>query len=231
MPTISCIICAYNEEKTIEEILSVLLEYSSVEEVIVVNDGSTDNTDDIVRGFERVQLISHPKNLGKSAALASGIAAARCDFIMLLDADLIGLTQENIVQLTIPVLLGQADVTVSLRKNSLLVYRLIGLDFISGERVFARALLRGKIAEIARLPRFGFEAYFNRLLIEQKLRVSIVQWPNVMNNRKTKKMGFWRGTWAEFRMLADLFRFASPWEIVAQNYHMLSLASLRGKRT
>ena len=199
-------------------------------EVIVVNDGSTDHTAQIVQSFDGIHLIAHTKNRGKSAAVASGIAAARHDLVMLLDADLLGLSHGNIEQLALPVLQGAADVTVSLRGNSLYVYRLMGLDFVSGERVFPRAVLADKLNEIERLPHFGFEAYFNCLLVERQLRIQIVRWENVLNSRKATKIGLWKGTRAEIGMVADICHVIPPWEIIAQNYRLLSLTRAERKR-
>jgi glycosyltransferase involved in cell wall biosynthesis len=229
-PNISCIICAFNEEKLIGALLSMLSTHPIVGEIIVVDDGSTDGTAQIARRYGAVRLIVHATNRGKSAAVASGMEAAGYDFVMLLDADLSGLSQQNVEQLALPVLLGTADVTVSLRRNSLYFYRLIGLDFVSGERVFPRAVVAGKVDEIAHLPAFGFEAYFNRLIGERQLRIQIVRWENVLNSRKAAKIGLWMGTKAEFGMVADICWVTPPWEIVAQNYQLLSLTKAGKKR-
>ena len=230
LPKVSCIICAFNEQQMIGGLLSVLSTHPLLGEVIVVNDGSTDRTAQIVQSYDSIRLISHQTNCGKSAAVASGITAARHDFVMLLDADLHGLSQRSVEQLALPVVLGTADVTVSLRRNSLYLYRFIGLDFVSGERVFPRAMLADKLDEIARLPHFGFEAYFNRLIVERQLRMKVVRWESVLNSRKTTKTGLWKGTRAEFGMVADICSVVPPWEIVMQNYRLLSLAKAERKR-
>ncbi len=230
LPGISCIICAFNEERTIGGLLSALTALPILKEIIVVDDGSTDRTAQIVRNHDRVVLVRHRPNRGKSAAVATGIAAAHHDLVMLLDADLVGVSARDIERLAMPVLSGAADVTLSLRGNSLSVYRLMGLDFVSGERVFPRAMLADRLDEIAGLPSFGFEAYFNRLLLERHLRIQVVYWKTVFNSRKAEKIGLWKGTVADIEMVADICRFIPPWEIVAQNYKLLSLTRPGRKR-
>jgi glycosyltransferase involved in cell wall biosynthesis len=107
---ISCIVCAFNEAPRIAGVLDVISNHPLLEEVIVVDDGSTDNTGEIVRRFPAVKLISSPVNRGKSFAMATGVARAQHDLLMLLDADLIGLAAEHITALAAPVLSGLADV-------------------------------------------------------------------------------------------------------------------------
>lgn len=81
---ISVIIPAYNEEKFIGSVLgSVPREY----ETIVVNDGSTDKTKQIVERFTNVKVISHPKKLGKGAALKTGIKNSTGDVLVFMDGD------------------------------------------------------------------------------------------------------------------------------------------------
>ena len=220
---ISCIICAFNEAPRIAAVLAVTCQHPLLQEVIVVDDGSTDDTAAVVRRFPTVKLISCPVNRGKSFAVATGVTAAHCDLLMLLDADLGGLAVDNITALVGPVLSGEADVSVSLRKNSLLIYRAIGLDFVSGERVFSKELLSEALADIHRLPRFGIEIFMNRQIIARRLSIAVAHWPHVRQARKTEKLGYWKGIRAEWRMITDLLQVAYPLALISQIYHLLSL--------
>ncbi len=69
---ISCIICAFNEAPRIAGVLAVASAHPLLHEVIVVDDGSTDNTAEIVKRFPLVRLISSQVNRGKSIAMATG---------------------------------------------------------------------------------------------------------------------------------------------------------------
>jgi len=89
---LSIIIPVYNEEKTIRKVLNKVLEQTFVQDVIVVDDGSKDKTADVLRKIEyqnsKVKIIIHPKNLGKGAAVRSGISKVTGDYVLIQDADL-----------------------------------------------------------------------------------------------------------------------------------------------
>lgn len=220
----SCIICAYNEGERIRSILDAAYGHPLLSEVIVVNDGSTDETAQVLAAYPNIRVISYPENRGKTYALGQGMAAARCDYLMLLDADLGGVGPRHIDALAEPVRLGRAQVSISLRSNSLGIYRALGLDFVSGERVISRSLFDDPAGEMARLPRWGAEAYMNSRIIEADLRVAVVDWPEVTNIRKHVKLGRIGGVLAELKMISDALSVLSPIGVVAQHYGLLRLA-------
>src|SRR5476651_1125207 len=106
-PSISCVVCAYNEAGKISHILNAIHAHPALSEIIVVDDGSTDETASLVQAFPGVKLISYRPNQGKTHALTQGIAAASGDYLMLLDADLHGITAADIQALADPVLDGR----------------------------------------------------------------------------------------------------------------------------
>lgn len=84
----SIIIPAYNEEGCIEKVIVDVKKYLNQEcEIIVVNDGSTDRTKEILEQIPNVKVINHPENRGYGAALKSGIQEAQGVYVLIIDAD------------------------------------------------------------------------------------------------------------------------------------------------
>ncbi len=90
--TVSVIIPCYNEVATVKDVLDRVLSVGVVDEVIIVDDGSTDGTRDVLKEIEaenrpNVRVIYHPHNQGKGAAVITGFRAAQSDILMIQDAD------------------------------------------------------------------------------------------------------------------------------------------------
>lgn len=218
--TISAIVPAYNEAARIEAVLEAVIGHPLIAEVIVVDDGSSDQTSAVVARLEGVRLITLPENRGKTWAVTVGIEAAKGSHLLLVDADLLGLSEQDLTALILPVTQGKADLSISLRQNAPRLWHWIGIDYISGERVMPRELLLGRIAEMRRLPRFGLEVYMNSLLIADRARVAVVGWPGVQSPFKNAKFGLWAGIWADVKMLRDMMRAVPVWGLAAQIIRM-----------
>ena len=88
---ISIIVPVYNERKTIKQVIDRLLNLKFNKEIIVVDDGSTDNTADILRKYranKEMEVICHKYNQGKGRAIITGLTRADSDYIIIQDADL-----------------------------------------------------------------------------------------------------------------------------------------------
>ena len=115
---LSIIMPVFNEISTIKEILSLVLATGHVEEIIIIDDGSTDGTrsflTDYVTDHPQIKLIFHETNLGKGAAVRNGIKAANADLVLIQDADL-EYDPRDYDALMQPILDGKADVVYGSR--------------------------------------------------------------------------------------------------------------------
>lgn len=108
--SVSVVIPAYNEEKTVAKVVKAAHSSSYVDEVIVVDDGSFDNT---YKEAKRAgaKIIRHASNRGKGAALKTGFKHSKGDIVVFLDADLRNITTAKIDKMIKPIIEGRADIT------------------------------------------------------------------------------------------------------------------------
>jgi len=111
---VSIVIPLYNEEKSIREILNKIPDHNWIE-IVVVNDGSLDNSKDEVKKCERdIKLINHNKNKGYGEAVLNGLKNAKGNIIITIDSD--GQHNPNeLYTLIKPILDNKADITVGSR--------------------------------------------------------------------------------------------------------------------
>jgi len=112
VPTLSVVVPAYNEARTVEEVVRRLREVPLSLEVIGVDDASTDGTGAILDRLNQEHLldrvIHHPENYGKGAALRSGFKAATGEVVVVQDADL-EYDPGDLPRLLEPIRMGKAD--------------------------------------------------------------------------------------------------------------------------
>nr|WP_308550952.1 glycosyltransferase family 2 protein [uncultured Peptostreptococcus sp.] len=157
----SVIIPAYNEESRIKNTLDGIKDIEIIDQIVVVDDGSSDGTAKVIENYKSNKLvyaIQNP-NQGKGHALEKGLelASKDADIIVFLDAD-VGVTSSEIAKVIKPVLEGQCDVSIArfkpaskkggmgfvkrLAKDS--VYEMTGVELnatISGQRAFRREVI------------------------------------------------------------------------------------------
>ncbi len=202
------IIPAYNEARRIRRVIEAARRAPGVAEVIVVDDGSADQTARVAQG-SGARVVRLPGNRGKGAAMWAGAQAAQAPVLLFLDADLLGLTPAHVLTLVEPVAAGQADMTMGVfgagRATTDLAQKLT--PFLSGQR----ALRRETFLAIPNLAeaRYGVEVVLSGYAREAGLRVEKVSLPGVSQVMKEEKHGFWRGFAARMRMYWEIVR--STW--------------------
>ncbi|NLO81589.1 MAG: glycosyltransferase family 2 protein [Clostridiales bacterium] len=166
---VGVVIPAYNEEACIGSTIRALKDIPYIHEILVVDDGSSDNTAEIAKQ-EGARLLKLGKNYGKGYAVMWGIQSVSCPIILLLDADL-GESAGEAVKLIRPIHEGRADVTIARFAGNLPgkgfglvkglarlgVRMLTGKDFkavLSGQRGFRREVVE---PEFFRYKGFGIE--------------------------------------------------------------------------
>ncbi len=115
---LSVVVPAYNEERTLEQVVEKLFQIPHLYEIIIVDDCSRDRTPEIAAGlaaqYPQVVVVRHSKNQGKTAALKTGFQRSSGSIVMVQDADL-EYDPDDIPSLIQPILDGHADVVYGSR--------------------------------------------------------------------------------------------------------------------
>lgn len=199
------LIPAYNEERTLGQVLEVVRSVPAVNEVIVISDGSTDGTARVARAHG-ARCVELRENVGKGGALKAGMdRAADADVYLFLDADLVGLRRAHVEALLEPVLRGEAEVTVGVFDRGRVATDLAQMvaPFLSGQRAVRRRVLEDVPGLEA--SRFGVEVALTRHIRRQRIPVRLVPLENLTHRMKEEKLGLLRGFVARMKMY---------WEIV-----------------
>ena len=202
MLKVAVIIPAHNEEKSISPIIMVAKENDLINEVIVVDDGSSDATSEIAKRNE-VRVVRTENNQGKGNALEVGVQETDAGILLFLDADLIGLTSQHLTMLLEPVLEGSVDMTVGAIDRKMFG-TFLNEWFRKTESPFSgmRAIKRSFWEQISKKykKKFYIESVITYLAKKNNLKVQPFVLKGVRHIIKEKKMGFWEGTKARWKM-------------------------------
>lgn len=213
--SIAAVIPCFNEAPRIHSVLKPVLKSLYLDEVIVVDDASTDNSVAKVLEFDgKISLIRNKKNLGKAGSVFKGIFHSTSDIIFLIDADLIGLKpgqiDESIVQFTS----NHLDMLlVPITSGSFNLYtQAIGWNILAtGQRLISKKAVLHYINK----PRLGFglEMYLNKLAQKRGWKTDVILWrkttPNPKTPSKIKKFGLLNGLRGEFKMLSQILKYSN----------------------
>ncbi len=205
---VTVIIPAYNEEQTIADVINCVKKVNKIQKIIVVSDGSRDNTAEIARkcGADVIEL---NENVGKGGAIKAGINKCGTEIILFLDADLIGLTEDHILDLIDPVINNKADMTVGIFKYGRMATDLAQRvsPYLSGQRAIRKSIIE-KIPNID-ISRYGVEAALTKYLEKCSFRVREVDLPDMTHLTKEEKLGIVKGVQERLRMYWDIVKTLS----------------------
>jgi len=227
-PMVSIIIPVYNEQENIEKVLlEVQKLFTTLKhmEVIVVDDGSTDQTATKIENFAFVRYIAHNRNRGKGAAVRTGFQAATGDILVIQDADL-EYFPSDIPVLLKPIMTGQAEVVYGSRfkgnqsgmsllhhlgnkilsLTSRLLYRVPITDVATGYKCFTR-----EVAESLDLKESGFsiEAEITAKILRNRWR--FVEVPITYSTRRAgySKIKYVDGIYNMVKLMKEFSGFSS----------------------
>jgi len=184
----TAIICAYNEQNTIKNVAITTLDYF-FDEVIIVNDGSTDKTEEILKEISKqydFKYIVLPENKGKGFAMATGIENTSNEIIVFIDADLSNLKDEHFLHLLIPVLEDEADMVLGQATETLINYKYNPFKSFTGERVLLKNDIL-PIVEKMKYSRFGVETLINLYYQSEGKRIKYVMLEELKHPTKFDK--------------------------------------------
>jgi glycosyltransferase involved in cell wall biosynthesis len=190
MKTISAIICAYNEENTISSVIEATHSCPYIDQIVVINDGSTDRTGQIVSQLsESIDLTYFhlQPNRGKGFSMATGLELSTGEIIVFLDADLVNLDQLHLDKLLFPILDGNVDMVMGQPGQTFIHTSLNPFKALTGQRVVKRENIL-PIVEDIKLTRFGVETYINIYYQSECLNVRKVILENLAHPTKFGKM-------------------------------------------
>ncbi|MDD4035982.1 MAG: glycosyltransferase family 2 protein [Bacilli bacterium] len=202
--SVAAIIPAYNEEKTIKDVIDVVKKVDKIDRIIVVSDGSDDRTVKIAKKCG-VQVIALSKNIGKGGAMSRGVKKSKEDIILFLDADLIGLTTKHVEDLINPIIENKTSMTLGIFANGKITLDIAQrvAPFLTGQRALKRELFNQ--IENIEITRFGVEIALTRYIKTNDIPFLKVKLNNLSHLIKERKMGFFKGF---------IHRLKMYWEII-----------------
>jgi glycosyltransferase involved in cell wall biosynthesis len=197
-PRVAVVIPAQNEEETVADVVAAAQRARLVDEVIVVDNGSSDGTSSAAAG-QGACVVTEPFP-GKGEAMHAGVGATDAEVIVFLDADLIGLRPDHVDALVEPVLDGAGMACGLFDRGPLLNPVFVHvLPTLTGERALRREMFEALTPEF--VHGYRIEAGLNSLAKERGVPVVRFVCPGMWHRPKEEKLGPFRGFLAKMSML------------------------------
>jgi glycosyltransferase involved in cell wall biosynthesis len=209
----TAIVPAYNEEATVGDVIDVARKANLIEEVIVVDNGSSDATSDVAEEHG-ARVIRHPEG-GKGHAMRAGVETAKTDVVVFLDADLTGLRPDHVDRLVGAVTIGRAGMSLGLFDRGPVQNRIFlrFLPKLTGERALRRELFES--LDPRDIEGYKVEAALNSRATEMGVPVRAFVLDGMFHVTKEEKMDTPAKGWAKkLAMLGTAVgAYASYWTI------------------
>jgi GT2 family glycosyltransferase len=206
---VAVIIPAFNESGRVGAVVRAACQVEYVHEIIVVDDGSIDDTAEEARAAASngmtVHVIRHSTNQGKGSAVIDGCNAARDPLLLFLDADLINLRPDHIRGLVLPIVNRQAAMSVGLFQHgrwiSDLSHRLT--PWLSGQRCVIAELMNGLSLEAT--AGYGLETALTIQAKRMGWPVQAIPMSGVTHPTQLRRKG-WSSVNFKVKMFKDIWR-------------------------
>jgi glycosyltransferase involved in cell wall biosynthesis len=185
----SIIICAYNEEKTIADVLISCCTLLPDSEIIVVDDGSKDNTETILLELSKKYSFIYERldeNKGKSWAMVHGVEKSSNEIILFFDADISNISKKHFDLLLNPIINQEADMILGQPSETLIDYRINPFRSLTGERAMLKKDIIPILKDIREI-RFGVETFINLYFQAQGKKIKYVLLENLKHPTKFEK--------------------------------------------
>ena len=206
--TIDAIIPARNEAPTVGNVVEACLNCSVVREVIVVDDGSTDNTGEIAirAGAKVIRREDYDGRGGSKAhAMATGVAVSDAEALLFVDADLIGLESTHLEQICRPFLEGKAVMSLGFFDYGPVLNPIITrMPPMTGERVLPRWVF--EMVPPWHMDGYTIEVMLDKVVVEARLPVVARVMNGVTHRTKRDKLGKLEGYRQSLAMFSQLLR-------------------------
>ncbi len=210
--SVCAVVPAFNEAGRVGAVLDALDGAARVSEIVVVDDGSSDNTHAVAQAHPaaksgKLRAVRLPANRGKGAAMRAGAETTNAPSLVFFDADLIGLTPTHVDTLVAPVVASRAAMALGVFRHGRGVTDLAQflVPNISGQR----AIRRDVFLAIPCLTKsgFGVELAITHHVQDEGLPIERVVLAGVTHPMKEEKLGLLRGARDRFRMYRQMLPY------------------------
>lgn len=231
LKSVTAIVPAFNEGERIGAVLSILTTFPHFDEIIVIDDGSVDNTQEVAESFD-VRYLKNAENRGKGYSMDRAVSQATGDVVFFCDADVTGLTHDIIREIVDPVRRGEVDMFIGMRNRKwYLGHRIITfVPLLGGERAITKELWQRTPDYYRQFFRIEAALNFFALYFGNGFQYKIFK--GLSQVIKEKKFGFWEGTVRRWRMISNIFSAQFRLHFVdipesARNRRLLALIALQ----